>query len=82
VHILRGQESGFVKRDVDALQAAHFIVLLHEGLFGMLKGLGDPVAFHAFFASITSYLRSIEAPGEISAGRANASRSLAHHRSR
>jgi TetR/AcrR family transcriptional repressor of nem operon len=62
VHIRRGQESGFVDRGVDARQAAYFIVMLHEGIFGMLKGLGDPVAFHTFFASVRSYLRSIEAP--------------------
>ena len=61
-HIRRGQESGFIDPDADARQAAHFIVLLHEGIFGMLKGLGDPVAFHTFFASVRSYLRSLEAP--------------------
>ena len=61
VHLVRGQESGFVKREVDARQAAHFIVLMHEGIFGMLKGLGDPVDFHTFFPSVASYLRSIEA---------------------
>ena len=62
MHIRRGQESGFIDRDADARQAAHFIVLLHEGIFGMLKGLGDPVAFHTLFASVRSYLRSLEAP--------------------
>ena len=61
VHIRRGQESGYVDRDVDARQAAHFIVLMHEGIFGMLKGLGDAAAFNTFFASVRSYLRSIEA---------------------
>jgi TetR/AcrR family transcriptional regulator, transcriptional repressor for nem operon len=61
VHIRRGQESGYVDREVDARQAAHFIVLMHEGTFGMLKGLGDAAVFHTFFASVRSYLRSIEA---------------------
>ena len=62
VHIRRGQASGYVDRKVDARQAAHFIVLMHEGIFGMLKGLGDPAAFYTFFASVRSYLRSLEAP--------------------
>lgn len=62
LHIRRGQEAGFVDRTVDARQAAHFIVLMHEGIFGMLKGLGDPAAFHTFFAPVRSYLRSLEAP--------------------
>lgn len=61
-HVRRGQASGYIDRKVDARQAAHFIVLLHEGIFGMLKGLGDPVAFHTLFASVRSYLRSLEAP--------------------
>lgn len=62
VHLRRGQESGYVDREVDPRQAAHFIVLMHEGIFGMLKGLGDAATFHTFFASVRSYLRSIEAP--------------------
>jgi TetR/AcrR family transcriptional repressor of nem operon len=62
LHIRRGQASGYVDREVDARQAAHFIVLMHEGIFGMLKGLGDSVAFHMFFASVRSYLRALESP--------------------
>jgi TetR/AcrR family transcriptional regulator, transcriptional repressor for nem operon len=62
LHIRRGQASGYVDRDVDARQAAHFIVLMHEGIFGMLKGLGDAAAFHTFFASVRSYLRALESP--------------------
>jgi TetR/AcrR family transcriptional regulator, transcriptional repressor for nem operon len=60
VHIRRGQENGFIDRGVDAREVAHFVVLMHEGVFGMLKGLGDHAAFHMFFASFRSYLRSIE----------------------
>jgi TetR/AcrR family transcriptional repressor of nem operon len=62
VHIRRGQATGFVSRKVDAREVAHFVVLMHEGVFGMLKGLGDAAAFHMFFASFRSYLRSIESP--------------------
>lgn len=62
IHIRRGQRAGFIKRGVDASEVAHFIVLMHEGVFGMLKGLGDPLAFRTLFASVKSYLRSIEAP--------------------
>jgi TetR/AcrR family transcriptional repressor of nem operon len=61
IHIQRGQRGGFIKRSVDAREVAHFVVMMHEGIFGMLKGLGDPLAFRPLFASVKSYLRSIEA---------------------
>jgi TetR/AcrR family transcriptional repressor of nem operon len=61
-HIRRGQQAGFIKCEVDARQVAHFVVMMHEGMFGMLKGLGDTLAFGTLFASVRAYLRSIEAP--------------------
>ena len=61
VHIRRGQDAGFVKRELDAREVAHFVVLMHEGVYGMLKGLGDPLAFQTLFAPVKSYLQSIEA---------------------
>ncbi|MBI3504382.1 MAG: TetR/AcrR family transcriptional regulator [Proteobacteria bacterium] len=57
----RGVKAGFVRRDVDTRQAAHFIVLLHEGTYGLLKGLADPGAFRMLFATVKDYLRSLEA---------------------
>jgi TetR/AcrR family transcriptional repressor of nem operon len=62
VHVRRGQASGFIIREVSARQVAHFVVLMHEGIYGMLKGLGDPAAFRTMFRSVRDYLRSIEAP--------------------
>ena len=61
VHIRRGQDAGFVKRELDAREVAHFVVLMHEGVYGMLKGLGDPLAFQTLFAPVKSS-HSIEAP--------------------
>jgi TetR/AcrR family transcriptional regulator, transcriptional repressor for nem operon len=78
LHIRRGQAAGFVARRVDAGQAAHFIVLMHEGIFGMLKGLGDPNAFPIFFAPVKEYLRSIEARRSPRAG-AKAVETHGHH---
>jgi TetR/AcrR family transcriptional repressor of nem operon len=57
----RGQKAGYVRSDVNTRQAAHFVVMMHEGIFGMLKGLDDPAAFRTLFASVKDYLRSIEA---------------------
>lgn len=61
-HLKRGQQAGFVRRDVNARQAAQFIVMLHEGMFGMLKGLGSPRAFAPLFASVKEYLQSLATP--------------------
>jgi TetR/AcrR family transcriptional repressor of nem operon len=55
----RGQRAGFVRADVDTKQAAHFLVMLHEGMYGLLKGLDDPGAFRALMAPVKDYLRSI-----------------------
>jgi TetR/AcrR family transcriptional regulator, transcriptional repressor for nem operon len=59
LHLKRGQQAGFVRRDVNAGHAAQFIVLMHEGTYGMLKGVGDPRAFRPLFASARQYLESI-----------------------
>jgi TetR/AcrR family transcriptional repressor of nem operon len=60
IELKRGQKTGFVRRDVKTTQAAHYIVMLHEGIFGLLKGLDDAGAFRMLFASVKEYLRSIE----------------------
>jgi TetR/AcrR family transcriptional repressor of nem operon len=59
VHLKRGQKTGFIRRDVDTRQAAHFIVMLHEGIYGLIKGLDDPDAFNTLFTPVKEYLRSI-----------------------
>lgn len=59
LHLKRGQQAGFVRLDVNARNAAQFIVLMHEGTYGMLKGLGDPRAFRSLFAPVKQYLESI-----------------------
>ena len=60
-HLRRGQKAGLVRPDVNPRQAAQFIVLMHEGAFGMLKGLGDPAAFPPLLAAARQYLRSLAA---------------------
>jgi TetR/AcrR family transcriptional repressor of nem operon len=71
-HLRRGQRAGFVRKDVNAHQAAQFIVLLHEGTFGMLKGLGNPRAFRPLFAPAKAYLQSIAVARRV--GRGDAAR--------
>lgn len=61
VHLKRGKKTGFVRKDVNTRQVAHFVVMAHEGMFGLLKGLNNPGLFEVLFAPFKSYLRTIEA---------------------
>lgn len=56
----RAKKAGFLKSDVNTRQVAHFVVMAHEGFYGMLKGLDDPRAFAALFDSLKRYFQTIE----------------------
>jgi AcrR family transcriptional regulator len=60
-HIKRAKKAGHLKADVNTRQVAHFVVMAHEGFYGMLKGLDDPKAFHVLFDSLKRYFETIEA---------------------
>lgn len=60
-HLKRGKKAGFVRKDVNTRQVAHFLVMTHEGMFGLLKGLDNPGLFEVLFAPFKNYLRTIEA---------------------
>lgn len=62
-HLGRGQRNGFIRADADVRQVAHFVVMAHEGFYGLLKGLDDPAAFDALSVSLQKYFASLE-PGE------------------
>lgn len=57
----RAKKNGYLREDVNTRQAAHFIVMAHEGFYGMLKGLDDPKAFDALYGSLKIYFQSIAA---------------------
>ncbi len=61
VHLNRGKQTGFVRKDVNTRQVAHFVVMTIEGMAGLLKGVDDPGLFDVLFASFKNYLRTIEA---------------------
>ena len=50
-HLVRAKAGGFLKKSVNTKEAAHFIVMAHEGFYGMIKGLGKPDAFAELFGS-------------------------------
>ena len=60
-HLKRAKKDGYLKSDINTRQVAHFVVMTHEGFYGMLKGLDDPKAFDAMFDSLKRYFETIKA---------------------
>jgi AcrR family transcriptional regulator len=58
--IKRAKKDGFLKSDVYPRQVAQFVVMAHEGFYGLLKGLNDPKVFDALFDSMKHYFKTIE----------------------
>lgn len=61
VHLRRAKKNGYLKSDVDTKKVAHFVVMAHEGFYGMLKGLNEPKAFDALFDSMKRYFSTLRA---------------------
>lgn len=61
--IRKAQEGGYVRPDVSTRSLAHFVVMAHEGFYGMLKGLDDPSAFDALYASLERYFATLAPSG-------------------
>lgn len=58
-HLKRAKKSGYLKMDVNTKHVAHFVVMAHEGFYGMLKGLDDPKIFTSLYASMKQYFKTI-----------------------
>ncbi|MFN8370917.1 MAG: TetR/AcrR family transcriptional regulator [Bacteriovoracaceae bacterium] len=56
----RAKKSGFLKAEVDTKELAFFVVMAHEGFYGMLKGLGDAKAFSALYNTLNDYFKMIK----------------------
>lgn len=59
-HLIRAKKSSYIRHNVNTKQVAHFVVMAHEGFYGMLKGLEDPNIFTSLFDSMKRYFKSIE----------------------
>lgn len=57
----RAKTAGYLKEDVSPRQVAHFVVMVHEGFYGMLKAFQDPKAFDALYDSLKRYFTTIAA---------------------
>lgn len=60
-HLKRGQDNGFIKKGVSLKDVAHFIVMAHEGFYGMMKGIDEPNLFKSLNRSLKIYFNSITA---------------------
>ena len=58
-HLQRAQLSGFIRPQVNTAEAAHFIVMAHEGFYGIIKGMNEPKVFLVLLASLQRYFASI-----------------------
>lgn len=58
-HLERGQSAGFIKKAVNLKDIAHFIVMAHEGFYGMMKGIENPQLFKSLNRSLKIYFDSI-----------------------
>lgn len=57
----RARRRGYLKEGVDPRRLAEFVVMNHEGAFGMSKSLRDRRVFHSLQASLKDYLDSVRA---------------------
>lgn len=58
-HLKRAKKNGYLKKDVNTRQVAHFVVMLHEGFYGMIKGIDDPSIFPTLYSSMKKFFDSI-----------------------
>lgn len=60
-HLKRAKDNGFLKKDVNTKYVAQFVVMSHEGFYGMLKGLDDPQSFFSLYDCLKQYFAVISA---------------------
>jgi TetR/AcrR family transcriptional repressor of nem operon len=65
-HLKRAQANGVLKRNIDTREVAHFVVMAHEGFYGMMKGLGPHDAFPALYNSIQAFFDAISVTKNLS----------------
>jgi TetR/AcrR family transcriptional repressor of nem operon len=58
-HLKKAQADGFLKSEVNTREVAHFIVMAHEGFYGLIKGLGSSGVFTVLFRSMKMYFQTI-----------------------
>ncbi|EQA44777.1 transcriptional regulator, TetR family [Leptospira broomii serovar Hurstbridge str. 5399] len=57
--LTRAKKAGYIKKEINTNEAAHFIVMAHEGFYGLIKGVGDHQLFGILFKAMSRYFDSI-----------------------
>ncbi|RYZ66205.1 MAG: hypothetical protein EOP09_13045 [Proteobacteria bacterium] len=60
VFIQQAQDRGILKKHLKAREIAQFIVMSHEGFFGMIKGTGDKELYQSLIKSLGCYFHTLE----------------------
>ena len=60
-HLKRAQDEGYLKKNIKTRQMAQFVVMAHEGFYGLLKGLDDPNAADGLYSSMKNYFDELRA---------------------
>ncbi|TGL62070.1 TetR/AcrR family transcriptional regulator [Leptospira sarikeiensis] len=60
--LIRAKRSGFLKKEINTKEAALFVVMSHEGIYGFLKGTGNKKQFNILYKVMKTYLKSISNP--------------------
>lgn len=58
-YLVKAQVEGYLKETVNPRQVAEFVVMTHEGAFGMSKGLRDKKIFWSLYESLKEYLQLV-----------------------
>lgn len=61
LELKRARAAGYLKNHVNTRHTAQFVVMAHEGFYGMLKVSGDPNTFEALHHSLKTYFAAISA---------------------
>jgi AcrR family transcriptional regulator len=59
-HLRRAKSAGLIDSHVYTRQVAHFVVMCHEGFYGLLKGLNDPGTFSILYESLKRYFKTLQ----------------------
>jgi AcrR family transcriptional regulator len=59
-HLQRAKQNGYLKKGINTRHVAQFVVMAHEGFYGMLKGMQDPKTFEVLYNSLEIYFDSLQ----------------------
>lgn len=59
--IKRAQSDGYLRKGLKARQVAQFLVMAHEGFYGLIKGLDEHDAVESLYSSVKQYVDGLRA---------------------